>query len=273
MFNPNQSVLELKIFKVTLFVLIFLSILSAYFIATSLELKLSLTYEGFNNFFNVFKFPLSMLALIIPSVALIATNHRSEQTREQIRVTNNQNNFTNYYKHIEEFDKYHMQVNKVDKFILSYDIRYLHSVIFDQSKGGIYEPNKQLMSEMVLYSHSVFKLFSLAKNDDESRLSTLSKFMKTQEDFHAKYKVSSPKWSSTIHFSNIGVPDSVYEMLASVIILAVEINSLYKFNTSYVETRELSDLINFDLSKYHNLSVYDWGIVSSKNFLEELIAV
>ena len=39
-------------------------------------------------------------------MALLAANHRSEQTKAQISSNAQQNLFANFYKHIEEFEKY-----------------------------------------------------------------------------------------------------------------------------------------------------------------------
>lgn len=56
--------------------------------------------------YEKFKLFLSVAALVFPSVALVASNHRSKQTVEQIKITHTQNIFSNYIKHREEFMKY-----------------------------------------------------------------------------------------------------------------------------------------------------------------------
>ena len=153
MFNPNQSILELKVFRLTVFTLLVSAFVSAFLIVKSSPLQFSQSYEGFNHFFTVFRFPLAILATIIPAVALIATNHHSEQTREQIRLTNSQNNFTNYYKHIEEFEKFGLKtVAKPDKFHYTFDFRSLHSVLFNKAKDGNYAPNEMFIGEVVEYA-------------------------------------------------------------------------------------------------------------------------
>jgi hypothetical protein len=84
---------------------------------------------------------LAIAALIIPIVALLAANHRSEQTKEQIRVTNAQNVFSNYYKHIDEFNKY--LSSRVDKEV---DLRFSHSNIYPYASMGDYSLSEKLIS-------------------------------------------------------------------------------------------------------------------------------
>jgi hypothetical protein len=60
----------------------------------------------FNYFVVAFKVPLGVLALIIPIGAVYAANHRSAISIEQMRLSNEQNKFSNYYKHKEEFSAF-----------------------------------------------------------------------------------------------------------------------------------------------------------------------
>ncbi|EJG1583068.1 hypothetical protein CIF45_RS22770, partial [Vibrio parahaemolyticus] len=107
-FNPHKSFISLPALWGVVVALSLFSLVLAFIIVANSELDVDLSFTGFNNFLTVFRVPLGILALIIPIVALLAANHRSEQTKEQIRVTNQQNNFANYYKHIEEYEKYAM---------------------------------------------------------------------------------------------------------------------------------------------------------------------
>lgn len=77
----------------------------ALYIGFNASLNFTPGYEGLNNILIFFKVPLGILALIFPFVAFVATSHRSNQTKEQIDLVNSQNNFTNFYKHKEEFLK------------------------------------------------------------------------------------------------------------------------------------------------------------------------
>ncbi len=143
-FDPNKSFLSLKIVWIAVFILLFSAVLSATIIIIHSKLELNLSYLGFNSFISIFKFPLAITALIIPIVALLAANHRSEQTKEQIRVTNSQNVFSNYYKHIEEFVKY--SNGRGDRDV---DLRYAHSNIYPYASEGNYEINMILIEKLI----------------------------------------------------------------------------------------------------------------------------
>ncbi|MEW8034830.1 MAG: hypothetical protein AB2817_02085 [Candidatus Thiodiazotropha sp.] len=137
-FNPNKSLIELPIFWITIIFLFGLSFIIALIIFSESDLFIDLTYEGFNNLFVFYRLPLTVLALIIPVIALIASNHRSEQTKAQILLASNQNVFSNYYKHIEEFEKYtssHLAVNS----IRIENTRTCHSILFPNATMGVYK--------------------------------------------------------------------------------------------------------------------------------------
>lgn len=140
-FDPHKSFLSLKIVWIMVSILLAISISSASVIVVNSDLKSDFSYSGFNYFISVFKFPLAITALIIPIVALLAANHRSEQTKEQIRVTNSQNVFSNYYKHIEEFTKY-LEV-RVEK---SVDLRFAHSNLYPNASHGDYNLSPKVMT-------------------------------------------------------------------------------------------------------------------------------
>lgn len=74
------------------------------------EHSLCLSSECFNNFFTLYKLPISVMGLSIPLSAIAAAIHRSEETSRQILLTQSQfnetlaqNKFSNYIKHKEDF--------------------------------------------------------------------------------------------------------------------------------------------------------------------------
>tara|TARA_R100000687_G_scaffold53601_2_gene42554 strand:- start:9387 stop:10328 length:942 start_codon:yes stop_codon:yes gene_type:complete len=143
LFNPNASFLHLGVVWLPVILLILISIISSGIIIYNTPLAIDLSSDGFNEFVSVLRFPLGILTLIIPIVALLAANHRSEQTKEQIRVTGIQNNLQNYYKHLEEFAKY------LEKERISSEIagsRYIHKMIYPNAQFGNYEINEALIA-------------------------------------------------------------------------------------------------------------------------------
>lgn len=105
-FNPHMSLIELEIFKKSVYGLFIAAVIVYVTIVSNSHLTFQFDFDGINRAVEIFKVPLSILALIIPLVALIASNHRSEQSREQMRLASSQNNFANHFKHLEEFEKY-----------------------------------------------------------------------------------------------------------------------------------------------------------------------
>ena len=148
-FDPKKSFLHLKIVWWAISALLIFSIVIGLVILFNTSLIWDLSANGFNHFIFLFRFPLGILAMIIPIVALLAANHRSEQTKEQIKATGLQNNFSNYYKHLEEFVKY-SQANIKD--INDLDFRLIHKKIYPNSQEGDYEICRELFQSLELSS-------------------------------------------------------------------------------------------------------------------------
>ncbi|EOA9037069.1 hypothetical protein ACIMS2_004500 [Vibrio harveyi] len=142
LFNPNKSFFSLIIVQSTIAIITLISIAISLTIYYNSNLELSLSYQGFNHAISVFKVPLGILALLIPLGAIYATNHRSRQTIKQIELTRIQNNFNNYYKHIEEYIKYCEKNNLklLNELTLTKDThinyRSIHNKIFPQIMSG-----------------------------------------------------------------------------------------------------------------------------------------
>lgn len=118
--------------------------------------------SGFNRFAESYKIPAAFLAIGFTFVGLCAANHRSEQTKKQIERTANQidltnaqialtkaqNNFSNYYKHIEEFEKYCKDHSEKEKY--SIHARKLHRIIFSKSNSSTasFKLNEEFISRI-----------------------------------------------------------------------------------------------------------------------------
>lgn len=106
LFNPHKSLMDLKVVRLSIFSTIFLAAVSLLILLLSGNLRYRLDYLGLKFSLEYFSVPISLCALNIPIIALFSANHRSEQTREQMRISSSQNTFANHYKHMEEFEKY-----------------------------------------------------------------------------------------------------------------------------------------------------------------------
>lgn len=166
-FDPHKSFLSLGVVWVTVGTLLSMSIASASVIINNSELTVDLSFNGFNQFISIFRFPLGIAALIIPMVALLAANHRSEQTKEQIRVTNAQNVFSNYYKHIEEFIKY------LDgRVVKDIDLRFVHNKIFPKAAEGDYSLDDRFLLSLYNLDELPALLLKYYPSDSSEKMSS-----------------------------------------------------------------------------------------------------
>ncbi len=175
-FDPHVTFLKLKsVACVIITILVAASLIALTIFAFTPNLKFNPSSEGWNNAIEIFKFPLGLLAVSIPLIALFAANHRSVQskaqmelTQSQIELTQNNNHLTNYYKHVDEFQKYvEGHVNNL-KFIdgsvarVAYP-RKLHKMIFPAAKLGILKVDESFIKvlcsdiEKVIDATAVFR--------------------------------------------------------------------------------------------------------------------
>jgi hypothetical protein len=130
--------------------------------------------QGFNNFAEFYKVPAAFLAIGLTLVGICAANHRSEQTKKQIEktttqieLTNNQieltksqNNFSNYYKHIEEFEKY--CGDHTDFKTITFQPRKLHRLLFpnSNSSSAIFQINTDFIIKFDVFTKEILKISS-----------------------------------------------------------------------------------------------------------------
>lgn len=142
--DPLKSFIELPILWVFVTVLFLIAIIISIVIVRNSNLEVSLDYKGFNSFVEIFKVPIAILAITVTFAAFLATIHRSAQTREQIIAANKQNIFSNYFKHIEEFEKY-ISTSIVDRSIHFQNLRMTHKYLFPESMYGDYSVNDEFI--------------------------------------------------------------------------------------------------------------------------------
>lgn len=142
LFEPNRSFFSLPIVQLTFVVVTACACIASIAIMASTNLVLDLTADGFSEFLSIFRFPLGVMALLIPIMALYATNHRSVQQKQQIQLAGEQNNFINYYKHLEEFQKHYSEF-WMDFFILvmrpGLTAKNYHKLFYRDSRLGNYQ--------------------------------------------------------------------------------------------------------------------------------------
>jgi hypothetical protein len=154
--DADKDLSDLAWFKLIIGVGVTSIVVTIVLIVWNNSISYGMTYQHFNGVFEVFKFPLQMLIAMTAAIALLAALHKSEQTRKQIYLANVQNNFVNYYKHLEEFKKYvdHLDPeqitagNSAENYTINY--RQLHSLFYKNSVDGDYNCCFTLMDNKIL---------------------------------------------------------------------------------------------------------------------------
>jgi len=105
-FDPKTAFFSLPIIKWTLGIGIILIIGVCLWITLFSSREFDPRAEGFNELLEMMKFPIFLLGFFAALLALFATNHRSEQNKAAMHLAESQNRFSNFYKHIEEYENY-----------------------------------------------------------------------------------------------------------------------------------------------------------------------
>lgn len=265
-FNPNQSFFSLPIFQITAFTITLISISIATLIANSPDYKLNfnLSYEGFNNLLTIFKFPIGVAALLIPAIAILVANHRSEQTKAQMELTARQillsedqlkivqknNNFSNHYKHSDEFEKYienyQNDKNKIASFLYP---RELHSKIFPESKQGNYSVsqdfaisiNTELSHFLEVASGLGYSKYQKSSSADLDMIYTrLSTFLNMSED-------ATLANARQLHLGDSAELSLTYkELLMPIILISTSLVKAFAFDEDHIHSPILLSIANFN---------------------------
>lgn len=104
--------------------------------------------EGFRNYLELYRLPLGVLAMAVPLVAVVSSNHRSTQAAANLQAQQRQNAFSNYYSHLQEFTAFYLSSPQIENAILRlkpeyepFDPRHIHSMLFPYLRDGITDPD------------------------------------------------------------------------------------------------------------------------------------
>lgn len=143
-FDPHESYLRLPSFWWPFTIIIIGVALVSWKVIHDQDLVWGLD-SRVEQWYEWFKIPLWVLALLIPVLGLFNANHKSEQARASMELTKAQNNFANYYKHLQEFESY-MKANPTSyKYLKNVNHRLLHSVIYEKCEVGNYSPKTEIL--------------------------------------------------------------------------------------------------------------------------------
>lgn len=170
LFDPNRSFFSLPIVRWTFAIVVVCAGLAFLAIIASTNLVLDLSSNGFNGFLSIFRFPLGVIALLIPVMAIYATNHRSVQQKQQIQLAGAHNDFSNYYKHVEEFQKHYLE--------LWFDFEFLtmrpglrpknfHRLFYKNARSGDYQVDKEFYEKQLDCLISIIDELSMVDSSDD----------------------------------------------------------------------------------------------------------
>jgi len=251
-FDPHKSFLSLKILWFVVATHFAVAAIFSILITYNSNLTPSYDYTGFNNALNIFKIPLGILALIIPIVALLAANHRSEQTKEQMRLASENNNFSNFYKHTEEFESY-LSEHEESKTKISLP-RKFHRLAFPGAKHGDFRVGEKIGLKIDEYILDII-LASAGLNDQKTWIEAADKLdfliQKYAQTFYIKSYYSSTSGNSIPVFERtVFIPDGdVKNLIISIKNISEKIRDALLFDERYEPSEILTKVIEFDYNK------------------------
>lgn len=237
-FDPKKSFFDLKIVRVVIVIHLMLAGISAELIFSNGSYGFEPSADGFNKFLNDFKFSIGVLAMLIPAVALLATNHRSEQTKEQIWVAEQQNVFSNFYKHYEEFEKYYL-----DDYSGRYVTRKrkLHSKVFSSAYEGKYEGNEDFLDNMRIDMSVIVDYYDVYRADfKSSSLKILADKSSEVNSIYMKFFGFYIERSASSPNSSLETEDyrNQYYEIHDLLVVFQSVLSAYEFNQRFTRSKE-----------------------------------
>lgn len=118
---------------------IIVAIILGSIIAYDLRLSLSITHAGLENFHSYMKIPLWVAALAFPVAALLASIHRSIEAHRQISLVVEQNTFSNFFKHRDDFFKFLEAIEK-EKGLRFESKTSIYSLFFPRNSAQWFSP-------------------------------------------------------------------------------------------------------------------------------------
>ncbi|NOR81687.1 MAG: hypothetical protein GQ529_12790 [Methyloprofundus sp.] len=250
-FDPLKSFISLPVVWGAVGALSATAILFAIIITVNSNLEWNSDYHGVNRIFTIYKLPLTTFALIIPIVALLAANHRSEQTKVQILASNEQNVFANYYKHIEEFEKF-IASNVSDTEITTESIRYCHKTLFPYANEGNYNIDEGFRGQLNTSSENIARLFAYFNDGHaETQTITILEIEESIKVLEVYVGMLLPASDSPFEFQGItlfGIA-SLSSYLSSVVLRIKTINTIAAFDIEYVTLPSIEQILRAKLDE------------------------
>lgn len=262
--DPLKSFTELFVFKFTIVFSILISTLSTSLIILNTEVAWQFDYLGFNTFVEIFRFPLSVLAIAITIIAILATMHRSVQTKEQILNSNKQNVFSNYYKHIEEFEKYMNSVIK-DKTLMFENLRATHKMLFPVAEKGNYNISNYYLEIIETEFSQIVSLLDNFNNNRDETVHNLLFLIYQKIDMCFSYLFIKVGRSGIRQFEDgklIVVPsNNIINIIDEIKKTALTLTNIISFDSEVMIPTSLIKVVNLSIEK-----VPQWKFDSKQKF-------
>lgn len=204
--------------------------------------------ECINYFFELYKYPISLLGLSVPLTAIVAALHRSEETALQMKETSTQNMFNNFIKHREEFSRNLEALGAIYKCRF-HDQEILYRKIFPKNSYNYFSPTVHDSGVAFLETLTQqLKNAYIAAHNPESDESILLDFVAEVTDicFSLKLKplVDDPE-RDTRNFSEIVWPTDFYRETSHSLRMIV---AKLKFLSNYKKIKTDESPATFKLS-------------------------
>jgi hypothetical protein len=262
-FDPHVTFLKLKsVAYVIITILVSALLITLIILVFTPNLKFNPSSEGWNNAIEIFKFPLGLLAVSIPLIALFAANHRSVQskaqmelTQSQIKLTQTNNYITNYYKHVDEFQKYlgahhfGFTEEKEGQPKVAYP-RKLHKALFPLAKMGILTVDKEFIANFLGDLDKILSLFSVFEGSFyDKRLQGCIDINRKLESLARKHFIVGFRPKDFPHLIHEGgvvkSGPTVREIIRPIGIIATIVNEAMLFDETYDVPEILRQLTTF----------------------------
>lgn len=198
--NPENTLTQQRLFWLVNGILFLFALVLIGIICIQKKYYINWSPEGFRYFLSEFSFPISILAIIIPATALIATMHRSSQLSTQIYLLMQQNNFANYYKHYEMFQSYYLELCKDYDILNEKKCDKIYRRLFPNSKKGDYYVDKTFLKNINKLSKDYLDMLEKLNNNEKI---TYFKFIHFSSGIVSKISaIWGGHWLSPMDFGN-----------------------------------------------------------------------
>jgi hypothetical protein len=247
------------------------SVVSTVLIFSNDKLVFDPSSNGFNNFLDFFKFPISLMAAFLASLTIHFTIKRINQTDNQLNILSDNNRFNNYYKFNEEFKK-HFE---------GQELFSLYKKTFPSNSDS--EINNNLQSLFKYFygdNHSVFTT-RILPNELQKVIEYLTKIDSCQLN-KPDYNLTSMDYNtlSSISVCNLDILKSLIQPLSEKLIapiytnLHLPVDHMNEIDRHYLLLNELLLSVSF----YESLLIFDGQKISSfsnlrNNYLKYLVDI